>query len=281
MYIVADGNALAHRCWHTPPISGRLDSDDWRDISTLFLTSFVSQLTAVVERIDRFRPKFTKLIICWDGSESTKLRKKLYPLYKENRKAEREKTDPKTQLPYALIEWTRLELEKVAQRYSVYHNEAEGDDLLALLCEVFGDEEVCLVTRDKDMYQLVKMHTRILDPSTHKLVGPEQVLEQFGVTPNLIPELKSYMGDDSDGYPGIKGVGPVGALKLIGTNMEHSHPDTKIFRELATIPFPRLDTTAILEHLATTDLDSIPRWEQFIEEHGIGERLAARLLFVV
>lgn len=280
MYIIIDGNTLAHRVWHTPPISGGIQGEGWEDTLPLFMLSFCTQLTNIVERIDRYRPNFTKVVMVWDGKYSTKLRRELYPEYKHKRQTDRE-SNPEEFLPRELLDATRLALQEVCPRYGVYSDIAEGDDLIALLCEILEGQQVAIVTRDNDMYQLISQNVKVYDPFDMKLIGPEDVQEKYGVPPSKIPQYKALVGDKSDNYPGIKGIGPKKALGLIDSYSKIQYPEVDMFLKLATIPFEKLDTNSVLGQLATTDLDSPPEWWKVSEQFGFGERLASRLTIVV
>lgn len=284
MYIILDGNNLAHRTWHTPPIDSELVNDSVEDTLPLFLQSFCSVLTNVVSRVDRFRPRFTKLIICWDGINAVNKRRELYPPYKEHRVTERAKaakTD-RPSIPHQLINMVRDELGVVAPRYNICEADAEGDDLIALFCEIFEGSQICIVSRDQDMYQLVSHNVKILNVFTNELIGPSDVQSKFGVLPSGVVEMKALMGDASDNYPGLKGIGPKKALALYTAGgTETKYPEVDVFRKLAKIPFCGLDTTSILEKLVKADLDSTPNWGHVAEKFGMSPYMASRIQLVV
>jgi DNA polymerase-1 len=76
-----------------------------------------------------------------------------------------------------------------------------------------------LYTGDSDMRQLVGDGVYVVVPggskANDKLYGPAEVFEKHGVTPAQIPDLKALAGDDSDGIPGLAGIGGVTAAKLV------------------------------------------------------------------
>ncbi|TAN61567.1 DNA polymerase I, partial [bacterium] len=72
-----------------------------------------------------------------------------------------------------------------------------------------------IVTGDKDMYQLVGDSTVILDYLTGKESGADAVKDKFGVTANQIKDYLALTGDSSDGIPGVQGIGPKTAAKLL------------------------------------------------------------------
>ncbi|MDE0891034.1 MAG: DNA polymerase I [Planctomycetota bacterium] len=97
----------------------------------------------------------------------------------------------------------------------------EADDVLGTLtrqAEAAGCE-VMLVTGDKDLMQLVGPTTKLYNVFKPKvdlvIQGLEEVREKFGTTPDHVIDVLAIMGDSSDNIPGVKGIGEVGATKLI------------------------------------------------------------------
>src|SRR5206468_8182571 len=72
---------------------------------------------------------------------------------------------------------------------------------------------------DRDAYQLVSESVTVLAPRSGVRdlvrVGPEQVVERFGVLPEQVPDYKALAGDPSDNIPGAKGIGPKAAASLL------------------------------------------------------------------
>lgn len=97
----------------------------------------------------------------------------------------------------------------------------EGDDVLGTLSRIAekNGTATLIVTGDRDALQLINGHTHVL--MTRKGItdttefDEAALLEQYGVTPSGIIDLKGLMGDSSDNIPGIPGVGEKTALKLI------------------------------------------------------------------
>jgi 5'-3' exonuclease len=107
-------------------------------------------------------------------------------------------------------------------------------------------EVVRIWTPDKDLAQCVRGN-RVLqvDRKTKKIRGAGDVREKFGVAPALIPDYLALVGDAADGYPGIKGIGSVGAARLLNQHgpIELFPPDVLgdqfeaalLFKQLATL----------------------------------------------
>jgi 5'-3' exonuclease len=98
--------------------------------------------------------------------------------------------------------------------------ELEADDALATAARLADkDKRVEMVriwTPDKDLAQCVR-GDRVLqvDRRSKNIRGANDVREKFGVEPALIPDFLALVGDAADGYPGIKGIGAVGAARLL------------------------------------------------------------------
>lgn len=95
----------------------------------------------------------------------------------------------------------------------------EADDILgtfAAACEKSGDECV-IATGDRDSLQLVsdKTHVHLCTNRDDILYTPEKIMEDYGVTPAELIEVKAIQGDSSDNIPGVAGIGPKGAGDLI------------------------------------------------------------------
>jgi 5'-3' exonuclease len=98
--------------------------------------------------------------------------------------------------------------------------ELEADDALASAARIAsGDErveKVCIWTPDKDLAQCVQADRVVqVDRRGQKIRDAEGVREKFGVEPRFIPDFLALVGDTADGYPGIPGIGPVGAARLV------------------------------------------------------------------
>ncbi|HEY2462777.1 MAG TPA: 5'-3' exonuclease H3TH domain-containing protein [Steroidobacteraceae bacterium] len=98
--------------------------------------------------------------------------------------------------------------------------ELEADDALAsaaaLAAKDPGVQKVCIWTPDKDLAQCVRGDRIVqVDRKSHVIRNAEAVRAKFGVTPERIPDYLALVGDTSDGYPGISGIGAKGAAALI------------------------------------------------------------------
>ena len=72
-----------------------------------------------------------------------------------------------------------------------------------------------IVSSDKDLMQLIGNGVEMLDPMKQKPIGPAEVLEKFGVTPDRVIDVQALIGDSVDNVPGVPGIGPKTAAQLI------------------------------------------------------------------
>jgi len=98
--------------------------------------------------------------------------------------------------------------------------ELEADDALASAAHLAAldpaVEKVCIWTVDKDLSQCVSGDRVVMmDRKSGKIRNADGVREKFGVAPELIPDFLAMVGDSADGYPGLQGIGPVSAARLL------------------------------------------------------------------
>ena len=132
--------------------------------------------------------------------------------------------------------------------------ELEADDALATAARLADEDKrveiVRIWTPDKDLAQCVR-GDRVLqvDRKTRKIRGAAEVHEKFGVAPALIPDYLALVGDAADGYPGIKGIGSVGAARLLN---QHG----PIERFPPTILGDQFEAAMLFKRLATLRTDA-------------------------
>jgi 5'-3' exonuclease len=98
--------------------------------------------------------------------------------------------------------------------------ELEADDALASAAAIAARDprvqKVCIWTPDKDLAQCVRYDRVVqIDRRSKTIRNAEGVRAKFGVDPELIPDYLALVGDSADGYPGIRGIGPKGAVSLL------------------------------------------------------------------
>ena len=121
----------------------------------------------------------------------------------------------------------------------------EADDLIAAYAQTATGTggQVTIVSSDKDLMQLIRPGVEMLDPIKQKPIGPQEVMEKFGVTPDKMIDVQALIGDATDNVPGVPGIGPKGAAQLIN---EYGDLDTVLAAAAAMKPSKRRDM--LIEH---------------------------------
>jgi DNA polymerase-1 len=149
------------------------------------------------------------LVFALDAKGKT-FRNDLYPEYKANRDAPPD--DLVKQLPIA-IEW----IEQMGFA-NLSREGFEADDVIATVTKFAKQKgmKVRIVSHDKDLYQMIEDgQVEMYDSVKRQVVNEQACIEKFGVHPKDFINFQAILGDSSDNVPGVKGIGKVGASKLI------------------------------------------------------------------
>ena len=111
-------------------------------------------------------------------------------------------------------------IKNIVRGFSIPVLEREGieaDDIIGTLAHRFAAEglQVVVVSGDKDLMQLVNDHVIMVDTMKDMVYDVEAVRKRFGVDPDKVVEILGLMGDSSDNIPGVPGIGPKTAQRLI------------------------------------------------------------------
>ncbi|MGA2142680.1 MAG: DNA polymerase I, partial [Brevinematales bacterium] len=201
--ILIDGTGLVYRAYFAF-LARPLMTSGGENTSALF--GFLKILIMIIRDL---RPD--SIVTAFDLSRKT-FRQDIYPEYK----AQREETPPdlKKQIPMVLDTLKMMNVPVVElENY-------EADDIIGTLSEKLKkDNEIYIVSSDKDLLQLVGGNVRALRPqhgiSEVNLLGDEDVRKSLGVYPSQIPDYLAIVGDTSDNIPGVKGIGEKGASLLL------------------------------------------------------------------
>lgn len=155
--------------------------------------------------------KPTHMAVCWDMGAHTE-RNELFDGYKANRPAPPEEMVPQFDMAKEvsqLLGWQNFGQVGI-----------EADDLIGSMVEKWkGDASITIISGDKDLLQLLSPSTKIAFTkkgyTEYDVYTYERFKEEYAIEPPVFAEVKAFMGDASDGYPGVKGIGPKTALQLI------------------------------------------------------------------
>lgn len=200
--VLIDGNAILHRAYHAlPPLTDR----EGEPINAVY--GFVSMLLRIITDL-----KPTDIAVAFDRKEPT-FRKKEFKEYQAHRPKMEDELSSQFKKAREVIE---------AFNIPMYDKKGfEADDVIGTIAQKAQKkfDEIDIVTGDKDILQLVNGKVKVYLPikglSEGKLYGKKEVEEKMGVSPSQIVDYKALVGDPSDNYPGVKGIGPKTATKLL------------------------------------------------------------------
>jgi DNA polymerase-1 len=198
VYLI-DGSAYIYRAYHAiRPLTN----------TSGLPTHAVYGFTTILRRILREK-KPECLAVAFD-TRGPVFRHRMYPEYKANRPPMPDDLVP--QIPY---------IHQMVDAYNILnmeHDDQEADDLIASAARVLSEKgcRVIVVSGDKDLLQLVSDKITMWDPMSDRLMDRAFIEKKYGVGPEQLLDFFALTGDSADNIPGVPGVGPKTAQKLIG-----------------------------------------------------------------
>ncbi len=205
--LILDASAYIFRAYYSMPPIHRPDG-----MPTGAVMGFCKMLNSLLlnRMLDGEQPR---LVLCFDAKGKT-FRHDLYDKYKANRAA----------APMDLVPQFDL-VRQAAKAYGICQIDAqrfEADDVIATLACRAVEEGVDanIMSGDKDLMQLVTdlnatPSIQIIDPMKKERTTYQQVMEKWQVPPNMLGDLLALSGDVADNVPGVRGIGPKTAAKLL------------------------------------------------------------------
>ncbi len=199
VYLI-DGSAYIYRAYHAiAPLSNS------KGMPTHAVLGFVNMVKKLIK--DK-QP--TYMAIAFD-SRGPVFRHQLYQAYKANRPPM--PLDLSVQLPY---------IKKFVVASNILMLEEQGveaDDIIATAVKIFTarGHKVVVVSGDKDLLQLVSDDVVMWDPMKERVMDREAIHQKYLIYPDRLLDLFALIGDSSDNVPGVQGIGPKTAEKLINT----------------------------------------------------------------
>ena len=205
--VLIDGNSIMNRAFYGIMGSKMLTTKDGKYTNAVY-----GFLAIMFKILDDIQPEY--LAVAFDMKGKLK-RKELFEGYKANRHG----------MPDELAEQMPIIKEVLkAMNIDIIEKEGyEGDDILGTLAK-YGEKqglEVTILSGDRDTFQLASDNITIRIPRTKagktetEDYNRAKVLEEYGLEPKQLIEVKALQGDTSDNIPGVPGVGPKTAISLI------------------------------------------------------------------
>ena len=199
-----DGSAFIFRAYHAlPPLTRKSDG-----LPVGAVAGFCNLIWSEMANGAASKTRATHIAVIFDAGSHT-FRNDLYPAYKANRPELPE--DLRPQFPL-----TR----EATRAFNIACIEMEGyeaDDIIATLAQQAqaAGGGCTIISSDKDLMQLVGPGVDMFDPMKNKTIGPDEVVEKFGVGPDRVIDVQALAGDPTDNVPGAPGIGLKTAALLI------------------------------------------------------------------
>ncbi|MEO9492526.1 MAG: DNA polymerase I, partial [Marinomonas sp.] len=286
LYLV-DGSSYIFRAYHRLP---PLTNPEGTPVGAVY--GYTTMLWKLAEDLDSAKGP-THLAVILDASGKS-FRNDIYPEYKANRPPAPEDLVPQFPL---IRDATRAFSLPCIEEHGL-----EADDLIASYARAAQDKgwDVTIVSSDKDLMQLIgekdgpdgPARIDMLDTMKNQRIYLDEVHEKFGVTPDLVGDVLALMGDAVDNVPGIYGIGPKTASKLIAEHgslnaaldfapeMKKSKLKERLLEgreqaDLSRILVALKEDAALPEPLDDLKLDGVPEepLADFLQTHGFSSLL--------
>lgn len=200
--MVIDGSSLIFRAFYALPLLTTKDGT--------YTNGLYGFLTMLYKAQDEYQPDY--ICVAFDKSGPT-FRHEEYEDYKGNRQS----------APSELAQQFPIirEILKTMKIKTLEMDQYEADDIAGTLARMAEEEnlETILLTGDKDYLQLATDNSKVLFTkkgiSELEIYDRDKVVEEYGIEPEQMIDLKGLMGDKSDNIPGVPGIGEKTGIKLI------------------------------------------------------------------
>lgn len=203
--MLVDGMALLFRAFYATAVTGQFMINS-KGVPTNGVHGFVKHF---VTAISTFKP--THAAVCWDMGSKT-FRTDMFDSYKANRPEAPVELVPQFELVKEVVE--ALDVPNIG--LPGY----EADDCIGTIARTASKvETVSILTGDKDILQLIDDRISVIllqkGYGNYLVHNSSTLFEEKGIMPKQMIDLKAFMGDPSDNYPGVRGIGEKTALKLL------------------------------------------------------------------
>ena len=227
-FILIDGHSLAYRAFHAIPPDMMTSNGE--------LTNAVFGFASMLLNVWREeQPDY--IAVAFDVGRT--FRHEMYDQYKANRR----------ETPEEMV-WQMERIQELVDAFRIPSFMVEGyeaDDVLGTLARQAAEKnmEVLIVTGDRDAFQLVDDHIRVLTSgrkfSDTIIYDREAIKQRYSLSPDQLVDLKALMGDNSDNIPGVRGIGEKTATELL----KEYHTLDGVYEHLDDIKNNRMRTALV------------------------------------
>jgi len=199
-FFIIDGLAQIFRCYYAP--FQQLTAPGGEPVRATYV--FCNML---LQLIREQKPDY--LVVAMDPADGKVFREQIDSQYKANREPPPEDLIPQIRRIVQIVEAAGIPI--------LCKSGFEADDVMATLCRKLAEQDVqvCLVSKDKDLEQLLGERVSLFDAGKGEFIGPADLQAAKGYTPAQAIEIQTLTGDSTDNVPGVTGIGPKKAAALI------------------------------------------------------------------
>lgn len=200
-----DASVFVFRAWFSIP--PEMTAPDGTPVNAVY--GYARFITDYLEDLRRRSPA-DEMAVAFDESLTTSYRNEIYPEYKANRELPPPELEQQFEHCRALTGLLGL------AHYA--HARYEADDIIGTLAtrrRAAGQASV-IVSRDKDLAQLLRGADRFFNPIDRKRFGYAEIAGRYGALPEHMPDYQGLVGDKVDNIPGVPGIGAKTAGALVG-----------------------------------------------------------------
>ncbi|QRN49924.1 5'-3' exonuclease [Macrococcoides bohemicum] len=205
--LIVDGMALLFRHFFATSLHKNYMKNS-QGIPTNGVQGFVRHIVSAIHDTDAHH-----VIVCWDMGAKT-FRNEIDPNYKAHRPAPQDELIP------------QFDMVQEISRQLGFHNigiqNFEADDVIGTLAHALDNTyDIKVISGDRDLLQILDEHIEVWLTkkgfNIYNKYDKARFIEEYQIEPKQLIDVKAFMGDTADGYPGVKGIGEKTALKLIQT----------------------------------------------------------------
>ena len=237
MQLIIDSNSLAYKSFYS------MRGLRTKEKETAVSFGFMKDILMLAKKYET-----NKFYFCWDSKKS--YRKKIYKLYKANRKPKDKEKEKELKSAYSQFDDLKNKiLPRLGFKHVYEQDYYESDDLMAWLVDfnrIWIGDKLVVVTNDGDLYQVLEPGVKIYNHSSKKETTMRSFKREYGILPSKWAEVKAIGGCSTDNVKGIKGVGEKTAISYLlgnlkkGKKFDDIKNGEKIInrnRKLVTLPF--------------------------------------------
>ncbi|RMA79087.1 DNA polymerase-1 [Metamycoplasma subdolum] len=219
-FLIVDGTYLTYRSYYAMLYS-KAKLTNSKGEPTAAVAGFLNTLISLQTRFN-----FKYIVFAFDAHAKT-FRHEIFTDYKANRKKAPEEFYFQLTLIQKILESLNFKV--------IIENGFEADDVIAKIVKEYADNEKLIFSADQDLNQLINNKTSILKKvkQEYVVINNDNFREFYDFNPNQVIDFKAIVGDPSDNFKGVEGIGPKTCAKMLEEfgNVENIYENLDKFSE--------------------------------------------------